>query len=306
MQFDAAGPIGNAASPWTFYAAGGDPIELALDNAGNVWYTETDANQVASMTSLGVVTQHTAPAGGSGLTYGPDGNIWIADNTQIVRLTPSNDAVTTYSFNGHAGDFESIAPGPDQTIWFASKEAHGSIGRIDMSGNLRIFYRNHPGQDEINGIVEGPEGKLMWFASKTTVGEINYNGTIKEYVLPRGSGAATGITVGPDNKIWFVDTNHEVGQVTLDGAITVYKLPEKFHANTAQIASARGSLWLTGSLPDAFEGLARISTSGQVAVFRMPFAIECCGNAIVGGPNGALWFSAPEASGEVIGTRAAP
>jgi virginiamycin B lyase len=73
----------------------------------------------------------TAGSGPFGITDGPDGNIWFAEQygNKVGRITP-NGVITEFGFPGF---LLGIIPGSDGNIWFTDG-AGKSIGRITTDG----------------------------------------------------------------------------------------------------------------------------------------------------------------------------
>ncbi|MGH2485428.1 MAG: virginiamycin B lyase family protein, partial [Ktedonobacterales bacterium] len=75
-----------------------------------------------------VPTPTTSP---SGITVGPDHNLWFTENatSAIARLAPATGKITEYSIPSASPGPLSIITGPDGNLWFT--EVNGSrIGRI--------------------------------------------------------------------------------------------------------------------------------------------------------------------------------
>src|SRR3954449_13618595 len=71
----------------------------------------------------------------SGITTGPDGNLWFTGAPNVIgRLTPTG-VVDTFTASGllHAG---LITASQDGNLWFTST---GSIGRITPAGVITLF-----------------------------------------------------------------------------------------------------------------------------------------------------------------------
>jgi hypothetical protein len=93
---------------------------------------------VGKITPAGTVSEYmipTANSNSSGITVGPDGNLWFTEfNTNKVgRITPTG-AVTEFSIPTSGSAPEAITAGPDGNLWFAEVGAN-KVGRI-TSGAL--------------------------------------------------------------------------------------------------------------------------------------------------------------------------
>ncbi len=54
-----------------------------------------------------------------GITTGPDGNLWFADNSYIGRITPAG-VITTFLTPTQVSWNTGITAGPDGNLWFTS------------------------------------------------------------------------------------------------------------------------------------------------------------------------------------------
>ena len=78
------------------------------------------------------ITEFSVPTAGSfpsGITAGPDGNLWFAESAgnKIGRITPTG-AVTEFSLPASSG-LTGITAGPDGNLWFTESDGN-TIGRI--------------------------------------------------------------------------------------------------------------------------------------------------------------------------------
>src|SRR5215831_2795257 len=98
-----------------------------------------------------------------GITRGPDGNLWFAENTssRIGRITPAG-VITEFSAgitpNSGPG---AITRGPDGNLWFTEILAN-KIGRITPAGVVTEFSAGITPGTTPNFITAGPDGNV-WF-----------------------------------------------------------------------------------------------------------------------------------------------
>src|SRR6266436_741926 len=53
------------------------PAGITLGPDGNLWFTESRADQIGKITPNGSITEYPLPSGvASGIAAGPDGNLW--------------------------------------------------------------------------------------------------------------------------------------------------------------------------------------------------------------------------------------
>jgi streptogramin lyase len=129
----------------------------------------------------------------TGLTVGPDGNLWFTNsgNRAIGRMTPSGQ-VTMYT--GHGIDNpDGITVGPHGALWFTFI-TNNDIGRFTTAGQL----------------TECKDG----------IGSISTAGTFSLSTNPYFA-SATSIARGPDGGMWFTTRDNVIGRVPtgLDGMV---------------------------------------------------------------------------------------
>jgi len=122
-------------------------------------------NKIGRITPTGVITEFPLPgpgfgSGASGITAGPDGNLWFAETTigKIGRITPDG-AITEFGIPGGQRAID-ITAGPDRNLWFTQFD-NDRIGRMTTTG-IFSAYRVHTEGSSPWGIAPGPDGNV-WF-----------------------------------------------------------------------------------------------------------------------------------------------
>jgi streptogramin lyase len=123
-----------------------DPADVAVDGAGNAWFTQPgDVNAPGTSNigridaATGAVTRTPTTDGSTtvaprDITVASDGQVWFTARftpQAVGRLTPSNNSVTLFPVTntGPSG----IAASPDGTVWF-TQETTGNAARITNAG----------------------------------------------------------------------------------------------------------------------------------------------------------------------------
>ena len=256
------------------------------------------------------------PAGGnpSGITAGPDGNVWftVTDsqhfNGSIGRITPGG-VLTQFPLLYPAPSF--IVTGPDGNLWFTQDDGcdngFSSIGRITPAGVMTAFPQ--PFCRSLGDIAVGSDGNL-WFTWNSYnppfaagISRMTLAAVVTEFPLPNYSG---GIAAGPDGAIWFTEGNplgnpsgpnavDRIGRITTGGVISEFALPAG-SAPAGIVTGPDGNLWFTETSGNK---IGRITPLGTVTEFPVPTA----GSRplyITSGPDGNLWFT------EETGNRTVP
>ena len=118
-----------------------DPGDVAVDAAGNAWFTQPgDVNAPGTSAigridaATGEVTRTTTTVAPRSVTVAADGQVWFTARftpQAVGRLNPSTGAVTLFGLTdvGPAG----IAAAPDGSVWF-TQETKGNAARITNDG----------------------------------------------------------------------------------------------------------------------------------------------------------------------------
>ena len=290
-----SGVIGSAPK-WLLIALAG--LVVVAASSITLLIRNHSAGGGGTLSQPGTITAFSLPTASSqpwGITAGPDGNLWFAEENgnNIGRITPGGK-VTEFSLPTAGSDPTGITAGPDGNLWFA--ESHGNnIGRITTSGNITEFSLPTAGSGP-TGIAAGPDGNL-WFTESGVgqIGRITPGGKVTEFSLPPGVNPA-GITAGPDGNLWFSVTNSltfVIGRITPAGKVTEFPVPhyglDPRYGGIA--AGPDGNLWFVEYYADK---IGRITPGGKVTAFSLP--TPSSGPAgITAGPDGNLWFTEPDA-----------
>jgi virginiamycin B lyase len=168
---------------YTIPIANGIPGAITTGPDGNLWFTEItgscgpslcdSAGKVVKVSTSGSFTEFTPPSAGyfpTGVTAGPDGNLWVTEVPRGLEATGGKVAKVTTS-----GVFT------EYTIPSAK-----SLPRL---------------------ITEGQDGNL-WFIDAGNVAKVTTSGSFTEYTIRPTHNPAQGITAGPDGNIWFTEAGY--------------------------------------------------------------------------------------------------
>jgi streptogramin lyase len=158
------------------------PVGIVSGPGAKLWFTAFGNDVVGRVAPPGadVPTTDQFPTGDGpqGITVGPDGNLWAADqlSNQITRVTPDGTATNFPTFTSNRQPF-GIAAGPDGRIWFT-----------EMDGST-----NHIGVMTTDGVMTAAD----------------------EFTIPTDNANPLYITAGPDNRMWFTEANgNKIGAIT--------------------------------------------------------------------------------------------
>jgi virginiamycin B lyase len=206
---------------------GSGPSDLTVGGDGNVWFIESEADQVARISPDLEITElplsrpedgHIRP---TSITAGPDGSIWVsaALGRRVARVDGRTLRITQFPIpHGGSGVVKaaSLAVGDDGAVWFEdpatpvwpdpSPPSPPALGRMDGRGS--ITYHQLPGASRWPGSLTAGPDDAIWFLDgpAKTVGRMAPDGTLTEFPfveeMTTGGTAPRQLAAGPDT-LWF-------------------------------------------------------------------------------------------------------
>lgn len=283
------------------------PAGIVTGPDGNLWFTESDANKIAMITTSGAITEFAIPTPNSqpwAITSGPDGNLWFTEiSGDKIGMITTVGAITEYPIPsplipGQVSRSNSIVTGPDGNLWFTEPEA-GNIGKITPNGVITEYRTGPAGLTYPTSITVGPDGN-MWFTGDTGVGQISQAGVVTQYPLIVGIRVdylyLASITPGPDGSLWAVGRGN-LWRISTSGVVASYKVETDFtaQANGEITAGPDRNLWFTDV---ASNKIARVTPGGVLAEYPIPTDGALVapvppggGIGIAPGPDGNIWFT---------------
>jgi streptogramin lyase len=149
-----------------------DPADVAVDGAGNAWFTQPGDVNAPGTSTIGRIDAATG----------------------AVTTTPTTDGSTTVAPR-------SITVASDGQVWFTARFTPQAVGRLDPSNNsVTLFPVANTGP---SGIAAAPDGSV-WFTQETkgNAANITNAGVITEGKAVKGSGPF-GITIAPNGDPWY-------------------------------------------------------------------------------------------------------
>jgi streptogramin lyase len=250
----------------------------------------------------------------SGITAGPDGNVWFTEyhqnpnsNARVGKITTSG-AVTEYAIPIATALITDIAAGADGNLWFTESGAN-NIGKITTSGTVTTYaVGSHP-----SGIAKGPDGN-MWFTetSSNQIGVITPAGAVTQWA---SQNSPTRITAGQDGALWFTEnsfTNSRIGRIATNGTQAEYTVPTAGVEPYYITMGSDTNLWFTEANGN---NIGKVGTAGMLGVITEyavpsstctgspghsdppPQSASCGTTGIVTGSDGNMWFG--ENSGKI-------
>jgi streptogramin lyase/phosphodiesterase/alkaline phosphatase D-like protein len=278
---------------------GSMPARIAKAADDNLWFTAASADgaSVNRVTPSGTVTEYTLIAGTypSGITAGPDGNMWfvLTNSPAIVRITPAG-AMTSFS-TGDVTPNGGIAFAPDASVWLTGRMPDGApaVAKMTIDGldSDVTAFTDGISANLVWFIALGPDGN-MWFTEDSgQIGQIAPDGTVAEFHDNISSDSYPyDIALGPDGNLWFTELfGGRIGRITPAGIVTEFENGiEPSSQPTGIAAGPDGKLWFTKRDPAT---IASITTSGTVTGYSAGLSAGSEPVAIAAGPGSTLWFA---------------
>jgi streptogramin lyase len=243
------------------------------------------------------ITEFHIGGGPIGITTGPDGNLWFAENSaqKAGVLSPDGELVTEYSLSGSPG---SIVQGPGGQLWFTECD----VGKIGNLTTPRVFLDEYPvGYGTLRNACAPQSLAIgtgvgmtydMWFVESGGLGRFDATHQhVEDYGIPGGPFTNHGphsITLGPDNAMWFTDELTDmIGRLDplFPFTATEFPLPaqELPHLPDDITNGPDNALWFS---ENSDKRIGRIALNGSVS----EFPVSSHPRGITTGPDGNLWF----------------
>jgi virginiamycin B lyase len=275
--------------------SGSNAADITAGPDGNLWFTETNASKVASMTTTGEFTEYGVPYLPRGpITTAADGRIWFTAYRGIYAITTAG-ALTSYTgglVNGGIGGL----PGKD--VWLTTSgikiicspprchdQSYTSIVRMTTGGVQSLLAQY--GGVETPGQVASEAGGGVWYTltGRHLIGFVTAGGVKTDFALPAGSNADGGIAAATDGNAWFTEGSaNKIGRISQLGVLTEYPIPTSSSSPVAIIKTNR-VVWFTEF---AANKIARISMLGIITEYALAPGSGPVGIAL--GPDGNLWI----------------
>jgi virginiamycin B lyase len=149
-----------------------DPADVAVDVAGNAWFTQPGDVNAPDTSNIGRIDAVTG----------------------AITTTPTTDGSTTVAPR-------SIIVASDGQVWFTARFTPQAVGHLNPSNNsVTLFPVTNTGP---SGIAAAPDG-TVWFTQETkgNAARITNAGVITEGKAVKGSGPF-GITIAPNGDPWY-------------------------------------------------------------------------------------------------------
>jgi len=270
--------------------SGADATTIAMDAAGNIWFTDPSNNAIGKQTPSGTVTEYNLPTDNAwpdAIAAGPNGNFWFIedDADQIGRITPTG-GVSEFALPSDNSSPTAIVSGPLGDMWFVDV-GNNEIGKITPAGKVT----ENPIDSNITldgSITLGPDGNL-WASAEDDSGNglllrMTATGQTSSFSLPT---TVNDLTTGPDGNLWIAGDG-EIDRVTPAGVDTSFSLSSGDSAFKI-VSGSDGALWFATYGTNA---IGRMTTAGSAFEFDLPQGTAPASvSDLLAGSDGELWYA---------------
>jgi virginiamycin B lyase len=229
-------------TPLQFGGVGGNAVTIGPD--GNIWVFLGNVPRVEKVnpsTGAGIAGYNLPSdifAEGHTIVGAPDGDIWVVDQGELVRM--KTDGTVDSETAVPSGAEGPLVAGVDGHVWFVDS-SKGQVGEYLSPTTVTRF--DTPGHDPCC-LTAGPDG-AMWFSDAGRIVRMTPGGGQQPFPLPNGHNPGD-LTTGSDGNLWFTESDaSKIGMITPAGVITEYDLLTPLGDRGAIVAGPDGNLWIT-------------------------------------------------------------
>jgi streptogramin lyase len=294
------------------------PTAITAGPDGNLWFTESQANQIGSINpTTHAIQEFKIPQGlngPAGITVGPDSNLWftLTGNSQLCQFNPTTHVFHQFPIGAPALNlttapndaFEDGYP----VLWLTEPTSH-QVEVFDTTVNKVTEPMPFGPSDQPWAITSDAHG--VW-ATDLSGGIYHWSfltspASQSAWPVPTANSEPTGITVDGSGNAWFTELGtNQVGMVNPGSPnVTEFAVPTVNGQNGEPYAitlGPDGNLWFTEfmSIPKANGSFANYigminPTTHAITQFELPLAPGAAGAGaepagITPGPDGNIWF----------------
>jgi virginiamycin B lyase len=216
---------GNAGKTLTLPSA---PNDLAIDNHGNVWFTELNANAIGKLDPhTGSVRQYPLTTSKDaqsldpyGITIDPRGNVWFTEATvsHLGRLDPTTGAISYYAVTGINTALMEVASDVHGMIW-ATAFSSGLLVSLNPATSVVTKYyapSSNSNTGGLYGVTISPTGEVWVVISAIGVIarlDVSANQFVY-YTIPTVDSLPLGIVMDTHHTLWFTEAgSNKIGML---------------------------------------------------------------------------------------------
>lgn len=200
------------------------PNDLALDQQGNVWFTELNANALGRLNiQSGKIQQYplsTTKANQAlnpyGIAIDRQGSVWFteASTNKIGKLDPKTGQISFVSMQGSSTPLMEIAVDTHGTLWATSFSTGLLLSYNPQTATFTPYYA--PSSGGLYGIATTPGGQVwVTITAGNAIAQLDPStGHFIEYVIPSSESLPLGVVMGANNSLWFTEAgSNKIGML---------------------------------------------------------------------------------------------
>jgi len=281
------------------------PSGIGADDRG-VWFSETEAGRIATMSGRGELVEYEIPDAGS-RPYA------VAASRLEGRILFTDVGLNRIGVLSSAARFTWIAiPTRDSQPLGITLDYYGSVwftehaaDRIGLATPFETMAQEFvlPAGSAPYGICGGPDQRV-WFTEygSNRIGSIDRIGARGEFAIPTPDSGPTSIALGSDGAMWFTESRaNRIGRITALGEVQEFEIPTP-DSEPAGLVATFGGFWFAER---ATGRIGFVALDGSIREYALPDGSEAATAAFDGG---SVWYLDPAANavGRVSGNALYP
>jgi len=201
------------------------PNDVALDQHGNIWFTELNADAVGRLDPrTGQIRHYPLSATKSvqkldpyGVTVDPHGLVWFTEssNDHVGRLDPATGSIQFFTMSGSSYPLMEIASDKTGTLWMTSFTSGLLLSLNPQTGTFTPYFAPSTGTSSEAGGVYGlhisPDGNI-WVAltAENVLARLDIaTRHFVYYTIPTKGSLPLGLVEGTNQAIWFTESGSD-------------------------------------------------------------------------------------------------
>lgn len=223
-----------------------EPLGLAVDGAGTVWFTDTQTRSIVGLSPGG--TARSFPVSTPIVRFGrlaaaSDGSVWFADGASASITRLKDGVFTPYAAGIDGATPYGIAVDGSGNVW-ATLQEPDKLMRISSRGDVAVF--DAPDPNSGFGDVAVDASGAVWFLESrlNRIGRFAEN-RFTEFAVPTRSAGLTGLAVARNGTVWFTElTAGRIGRIR-NGQVREFAVPRTGSHPFNVAADPAHNIWYT-------------------------------------------------------------
>ncbi len=222
-----------------------EPLGLAVDSAGTVWYTDALDQAITSLSPNGEFRKfplETPIARLARLAVGKDGTVWFPEGTAYSITSLRDGKIRRHVITNVRGGPYGVAVDAQGNAW-ATLQGGNQLLKITPAGEMSEYEVPTRSSSPTDIAVDATGA--VWFVEfrGSKIGRF-VDGKFTEFVVPSKTwGGLSGIAVAPDGSVWFGALRENAIGRLRDGRVKLFPLPRPDARPYSVATDAEGNIW---------------------------------------------------------------